>query len=312
MYDILGLVIGAISLLAFAKHAKRLVARRLPPGRVRTLEASIAEMRTLVDRLEGGSRFGAGGAMDAAAVRGRLDGCVSVLNLCAAAVYAGLRRGRFARMANDLWLEVARWEALGIARVRSPHGGREFVRLHGDLRRVVEDCRRDLVRGCLDAADDRTRSASSIADTLVPCVKSGSDATVDACSDTTVLDGDVGIRGPSEAREGARASWVVASEAETISPGRGTPHPGSAEAPRTVPSEETKPTVMPRASVDITSSSDVDTELYYLEIDDHPRPGRCGPVLRGGDPNSIEACGTGAGLRARRRVAVSTGKRARG
>lgn len=187
---ILGLVIGTISLLAFAVHAKRLVARRLPPGRVRTLEASVVEMRTLVDRLEGGGRLGVG---EATAARGRLDGCVSVLSLCAAPGYAGLRRGRFARMVNDLWLEVERWEALGILRILRPYGGQEFMRVHGDLRQMVEDCRRDFVRGCLDAADHRTRSASSITDTLVPCVKSGSEATDDACSDTTVDDGDVGI-----------------------------------------------------------------------------------------------------------------------
>lgn len=44
VYDIIGLILGLISLLAFARHGKRLIASRLPPGRLRAVERTILEI----------------------------------------------------------------------------------------------------------------------------------------------------------------------------------------------------------------------------------------------------------------------------
>lgn len=65
---------------------------------------------------------------------------------------------RFSRQIDGLWLEVTRWEALGIARFLQPFGSVEFVKLFGALKRMVDDCYGNLVRQHLD----RTPSPSGL------------------------------------------------------------------------------------------------------------------------------------------------------
>lgn len=71
-YDVLGLIIGVISLLTFAKHIKRLVHGVLPPARVKAVENTISEIRTLVDRLESQGNLAEGASQAWTEYRSRL------------------------------------------------------------------------------------------------------------------------------------------------------------------------------------------------------------------------------------------------